>query len=112
VVEADYMVLTYEFTDGQDLDTRTRVITPIIGQTTTCEYVGWDKRNSFPINNTWSSTVIPTDYLVDWAGDNTGNGFESVLINLKQIRLNNPTQNELVVDCRAFGILKVITQLM
>jgi hypothetical protein len=23
-VEADYMVLTYEFTDGQDLDTRTR----------------------------------------------------------------------------------------
>jgi hypothetical protein len=31
--------------------------------------------------------------------DNTGNGFESVLINLKQIRLNNPTQNELVVDC-------------
>jgi hypothetical protein len=48
VVEADYMVLTYEFTDGQDLDTRTRVITPIIGQTTTCEYVGWDKRNSSP----------------------------------------------------------------
>jgi hypothetical protein len=38
-VEADYMVLTYEFTDGQDLDTRTRVVTPIIGQTTTCEYV-------------------------------------------------------------------------
>jgi hypothetical protein len=31
-VEADYMVLTYEFTDGQDLDTRTRVVTPIIGQ--------------------------------------------------------------------------------
>jgi hypothetical protein len=23
-----------------------------------------------------SSTVIPTGYLVDWAGDNTGNGFE------------------------------------
>jgi hypothetical protein len=38
------MVLTYEFTDGpRDLDTRTRVITPIIGQTTACEYVGWDK---------------------------------------------------------------------
>jgi hypothetical protein len=49
VVEADYMVLTYEFTDGQDLDTRTRVVTPIIGQTTTCEYVGWDKRNSFQL---------------------------------------------------------------
>jgi hypothetical protein len=32
------------------------------------------------LNNTWSSTVIPTGYLVDWAGDNTGNGFESVLI--------------------------------
>jgi hypothetical protein len=32
VVEADYMVLTYEFTDGQDLDTRTRVITPLVKQ--------------------------------------------------------------------------------
>jgi hypothetical protein len=74
-VEADYMVLTYEFTDGQDLDKNKSCNT--IGQTTTCEYVGWDKRNSFPINNTWSSTVIPTGYLVDWAGDNTGNGFES-----------------------------------
>jgi hypothetical protein len=79
VVEADYMVLTYEFTDGQDLDTRTRVVTPIIGQTTTCEYVdGINVIHSQ--NNTWSSTVIPTGYLVDWAGDNTGNGFESVLI--------------------------------
>jgi hypothetical protein len=29
-VEADYMVLTYEFTDGQDLDTRTRVVTPLL----------------------------------------------------------------------------------
>jgi hypothetical protein len=37
VVEADYMVLTYEFTDGQDLDTENKSLTPIIGQTTTCE---------------------------------------------------------------------------
>jgi hypothetical protein len=31
---ADYIVVSYEFTDGTDLDTKTRIVTPNIGQDT------------------------------------------------------------------------------
>jgi hypothetical protein len=39
--DADYLMVQYEFTDGQDLDTRTRIVTPDIGQDTTIEYIGY-----------------------------------------------------------------------
>ena len=101
-VDADYIVFTYEFTDGQDLDTRTRIVTPNIGQDTSAEYVGWNKMQAFPNAAGWSEISIPANAIIDWAGDNQGVGFESVLIDLVKFREDFPTEDTIVIDCRAF----------
>lgn len=93
VFDADYMLLTYQFTDGLDLDTRTRIVTPDVGQDTQPEYVGWG------VASVWPAAGTP---LLDWGGDNTGTGFESVLINVAQLKASYPNASTLVVDLRAF----------
>lgn len=91
--EADYMLLTYQFTDGIDLDTRTRVVTPNIGQDAQSKYIGWS------LQSVWPTTGTP---ILDWGGDNTGTGFESVLVNLVAFKAAYPSANSIVVDLRAF----------
>ena len=71
--DADYIVLTYSFTDGVDLDTRTKVTVPHIGQTTLADSIGWCCSEQWPADGT---------PILTWGGDNTGTGFESVLIDL------------------------------
>lgn len=93
VFDADYMLLTYQFLDGRDLDTRTRVVTPNIGQTSQPTYVGWG------VNSRWPATGTP---ILDWGGDNTGTGFESVLINVAELKTQYPGATTLLVDLRAF----------
>jgi hypothetical protein len=91
--DADYMMLTYEFTDGDDLDTRTRIVTPFVGQDTPIEYIGWSYKSQWPMSG--------TPYLT-WGGDNTGTGFESVLVNLNVFKTAYPSSTELVMDLRGF----------
>ena len=91
--DADYMMLTYEFTNGSDLDTRTRIVSPFVGQDTQNEYLGWDVQSRWPTTG--------TAYL-NWGGDNTGTGFESVLVDLNTFTTANPSATELVIDLRAF----------
>jgi hypothetical protein len=93
VFDADYMLLTYQFTDGFDLDTRTRIVTPNVGQDAQPKYVGWG------VSAIWPTSGTP---LLDWGGDNTGTGFESVLINVAQLKASYPSATTLVVDLRAF----------
>lgn len=95
VFDADYMVLTYQFTDGQDLDTRTRIVTPNVGQNTQPTYLGYFSPN----HTVWPTTGIP---FLTWAGDNLGTGFESILVDLVQFRLDYPLATEIVVDMRGF----------
>lgn len=91
--DADYIMLTYEFTDGIDLDTKTRIVTPDIGQTTNEDFVGYPNGNlSYPLNST---------PIITWGDDNRDTGFESVLINVKQLRLFAPTAQSFVLDARA-----------
>ncbi len=92
-IDADYVVLTYAFTDGSDLDTRTRVISPDIGQDTQ-KHIGWGQVEKFPDGN-----PIP---ILEWGGDNTGTGVESVKIDLREFRKLYPSKNDLKIDCRAF----------
>jgi hypothetical protein len=80
--DADYIVVTYAFTDGADLDTRTRISNPDIGQNDLPTYIGWNRLNEFP-----ESSETP---ILKWAGDNTGTGFESVLIDLIQLKSQFP----------------------
>ena len=90
---ADYIALTYQFTNGNDLDTRTRVVTPNIGQTSQGTYLGYGRQYQ------WSTSGEP---IIRWSGDNTGTGFESVLVNLIRFRQLYPNETNIVIDLRAF----------
>ena len=92
-IDADYAVFTYAFIDGEDLDTRTRVISPDIGQDAQ-SHIGWGQKNQFPFGN-----PIP---ILEWGGDNRGTGVESVKIDLREFRKQHPSEGELKIDCRAF----------
>jgi hypothetical protein len=81
--DADYLILTYAFTDGSDLDTRTRISSPDIGQNDLSTYLGWCRSDQYPAD-------IPNPILT-WGGDNTGQGYESVFINLIEFKLQNPS---------------------
>jgi hypothetical protein len=91
--DADFIMVTYQFTDGNDLDTRSRIVTPNIGQTTQPSMLGWSLNTQFP----GAGTPIIT-----WGGDNTGIGFESVLIDMEEFRDQYPNSTSLVADFRCF----------
>jgi hypothetical protein len=107
VFVADWLMITYEFTDGQDLDTRTQITSPAItsfnpatntadGATTwTTSSVGYGQGNI-----QGSPTILP------WGGDNVGTGFESVLINMSAFQTAYPGQT-MIVDCRAYWFQSV-----
>jgi hypothetical protein len=90
--DADYIVLTYAFDDGTDLDTRTRVTVPDIGQNSLPDYIGWC------CSEQWPTSGNP---ILTWGGDNTGTGFESVLIDLIQFKLDYPSQNIITINANA-----------
>lgn len=93
IFEADYIMMVYEFTDGRDLDTRTRIVTPNIGQNTQNDYLGWGRKSLFPSLN------VPFE---TWGGDNTGTGFESVLIDITTLKSEYPLTTNVTIDTRAF----------
>ena len=92
VFVADWLMITYEFTDGQDLDTRTRIVTPNVGQTSQGNYLGWG------VQSQWPTTGTP---ILKWGGDNTGTGYESVLVDLVRFRTVYPYETQIVIDLRA-----------
>jgi hypothetical protein len=92
--DADYVMLTYQFTDGDDLDTRTRMVTPNIGQTTQSTYLGYGVESKWP-----SSSTSP---ILTWGGDNQGTGFESVLVNINNFKTQQPSETSFVIDCRGY----------
>jgi hypothetical protein len=87
VEDFDYAVIRYRWlpSGGQDLDTRTSLTNPNRNNA----MVGWDR--------------LSTDngYLV-WNGDNTANGVETVLLDVKKILLDFPQQVTIEADMRAF----------
>ena len=87
VEDFDYAVIRYRWlsSGGQDLDTRTMLTNPNRNNA----MVGWDR--------------LSTDngYLV-WNGDNTANGVETVLLDVKKILSDYPQQVTIEADMRAF----------
>ena len=98
--DADFIMVTYQFTDGTDLDTRSRIVTPNIGQTTQPSMVGWSLNTQFPGSG---------DPIITWGGDNQGTGFESVLIDMEEFRDQYPNSTSLVADFRCFWYVTVGT---
>jgi|688.fasta_scaffold202765_2 hypothetical protein len=91
--DADYIIVSYAFTDGTDLDTRTRISSPNIGQNSAQTYLGWCRSEFFPDNE---GTPILT-----WSGDNTGQGFESVFVNLIRFKELYPSETSLTIEMSA-----------
>lgn len=91
--DADYIIVSYAFTDGNDLDTRTRISSPNIGQNSAQSYLGWCRSELFPDNG---GTPILT-----WSGDNTGLGFESVFVNLIEFKNQYPSETSLTIEMSA-----------
>lgn len=82
-IAADFVVITYQFTDGSDLDTRTYMTSPGAG-----DILGWSNYSSY-------STFMT------WGGDNTGVGKESVLIDLAKFKQTFPSATSITVNCNA-----------
>ena len=105
--DADYMVITYQFTDGVDLDTRTRIVsidgTTYADQNGQGKYIGWSQYQRTPQSAGYIDSGNVCDMVIKplamWGNDNTGTGFESVLVDFTQL---GSGQNEVVIDCRAF----------
>ena len=97
--DADYAVLTYKFSDATDLDTRSRIVEPNINMN---NYLGFGTGFScFPVDASWSKTNIPTTAIIDWSGDNTGTGYESILVDIQKLKALKPDMINFVVDLRA-----------
>jgi NAD(P)-dependent dehydrogenase (short-subunit alcohol dehydrogenase family) len=75
-------VLVCNVGSGADLDTRTRISSPNIGQNNAYTYIGYCRSDVYP------DTVTP---ILTWSGDNTGQGFESVFINLIELKNQYPS---------------------
>jgi hypothetical protein len=113
--DADYIIVTYAFTDGADLDTRTRISSPDIGQNDLSTYIGWCRLDQYPYNPD-DNSITP---ILTWAGDNTGQGFESVFINLIEFKLQYPqySASTITIDMNAIwyvslGIEPIIMDVM
>ena len=96
--DADYAVLTYKFSDANDLDTRSRIVEPDINMN---NYLGFAAGACFPVDGSWSTTNIPSTAVIDWSGDNRRTGYESILIDIQKLKALKPSMVNLVVDLRA-----------
>ena len=112
--DADYMLITYQFTNGTDLDTRTRIVsidgTTYADQNGQGKYIGYDQYLRTPQTATYPS-VFPANIcnvavkpLAIWGGDNQQQGFETVMIDFTQLGAG---QDEVVIDCRALWWVSV-----
>jgi len=115
--DADYMVITYQFTDGTDLDTRTRIVsidgTTYADQNAQGKHIGWAQINTTPQTATFpiggfpaSICTVASKPLAIWGGDNQQQGFETVMVDFTQL---GGGQNEVVIDCRALWWVSVGT---
>lgn len=108
--DADYMVITYQFTDGQDLDTRTRIVsidgTTYPDQNAPQRYIGWSLGNQYKLTPQSATYIesgnvcnVAVKPLAIWGSDNLMTGYESTMIDFTQMPAG---QNQIVIDCRAF----------
>lgn len=98
---ADHMVITYSFTDGSDLDTRTKLVSPtddVFSPYTVNDYLGWGRAYRTVLD----SAVATDRNVLTWGGDNRGRGVEAVWVDLAKIRILRPSWQDIKIDCGAF----------
>lgn len=91
VFDADYMVITYTFSDGRDLDTKTKVTSPALSG----NWLGYAP------GGTVTTQLMPNGVTVlEFGGDNTGVGLESVLVNLAAYKAYYGAASDITVSAR------------
>ena len=99
---ADHMVITYGFTDGADLDTRTKLVYPtddVYSDDGPNDYLGWGRASTIALDDAWFN---PDKIVLTWGGDNRGTGVEAVWVDLNKIRTLRPLLSDITIDCRCF----------
>ncbi|MBU6183364.1 MAG: putative Ig domain-containing protein [Verrucomicrobia bacterium] len=91
--DADYVLLTYEFTDGRDLDTHSE----LLGM----DNLAGGAPRPMGYGRPGGLSQPATNPFFFWGDDNRGMGFEAVYIDLIKLRQFHPTINEIAIDCRA-----------
>lgn len=90
VSDFDYLVLSFVYTNGTDLDLKVGFMQP-----TGLSYVGY---YGTPIRN--SSVVVGGKTIMRWGGDKTSTGgSEQVLVDLKNFKLAYPNLSTFKIDC-------------
>ena len=83
--DVDHLVFRFKMPVGlTDLDTNSNLITPFASAR-----FGWNLPST------------PNDYF-SWAGDNTGNGYESIHVNIAKLKLDFPGNNFITFQCRSY----------
>lgn len=82
---SEFLVITYYFNSGRDLDTRTKLADPDLG-----DYLGWARASD-----------VGNGLLV-WGGDNTGTGLESVAVDIYKFKTLYPNKNTITLNFRCF----------
>jgi hypothetical protein len=139
--DADYIVISYKFTDGSNLNTRTGMIYPIVGVTPWNQSLAYSPGvNGGPFASNWvgysstrpwtgqsstydytpgatTSIPAPSGYynlpgsgnnidgsfsILRHSGDNTGTGYESVMLNINAFKFHFPISSEIEIDCRCW----------
>ena len=92
-VPADHIIFDYRFDSdgGKDLDTRTKITSPIASKN-----LGWDQDGG---SNCCSQLGMGTFF--KHGGDNTGYGYESVYLDVAQLREENPGADRVDIECAA-----------
>ena len=125
--DAEYIIITYRYFDGKDLETLTRMISPsfstvpgitpwnenvaysagVNGGTGSSNYVGYWAVTPWGSNGNFTPNSYPlgTYSILWWGGDNQGFGsnpsaYETVLININAFKFHYPGQNIVRIDCR------------
>lgn len=95
VVDADFLVIRYVFTqaDGRDLDTRTRIYSPVLAP---INFLGWARNDYVERLDGVRGSIYAR-----WGGDNTGYGIESVMVDVRQVAAEFSTA-VLSIETRAF----------
>ena len=97
--DADYAIITYQFSGENDLDTRTTMIYPYAPFSESGYGAYYDGEGWTP---DYPTHPLSSTYSVLWhKQDNQGAGYETVLINFNAFKYYYPGQSEIIIDAKA-----------
>lgn len=113
-IAASDVVVSWAFTDGEDLDIRARIVSPDVGQSSVDTCLGYTGGSGqFPAESVryWPTSGTGgsggTAY-IEWGGDNTGVGnaanpiasSETIRIDIDRLKAAYPTKRYFAIECR------------